>query len=391
MLQIAPPVPPTPPTAAELKAQKKRDRFTLNQLKIILGDLMNALKIKPGPFRRPPIDPEKYRYLFDEQDQTMFSTDLPIQQRQTQEQHRPYELSTDSKGVEGICEVATDKFYYNLEIVTIERRFVNGYYKRAKDFLADIKRLWKDAHTLGDQDRITKADIMLTNMDVDIQTIEARIPDIVAQWEAVYRREMEREAGEVEKARKAREEGREVPRINSNVPPPDSNTTTEISGPIVLGPPMPGHPTVPQFPRSSMSNGYTFSNSDPARLEFDADAEMSNTDLRAIMPPPPDSDPNASRVTQSTQQQRIQRAAMTPMAHGSQAMDYYNSASTTTSGKKTGSGDHPSGSRSNGTQHSGETSNGTQNSNGIHPAGGYPQFPVAAAPGGSQLPDTQGM
>ncbi|KAK2808692.1 hypothetical protein FQN49_008695, partial [Arthroderma sp. PD_2] len=166
-LELAPPPPakpPPPPTKEELKAQKRKDRQTLNLMKIRIQPIMDQIR-KYKRFRSGVVDEAHIRYLYDDDNPNVVTSDVPVQERST---FRPYEKDTDKAGVPGLREVASGKFYYNLDIVTIEKRLSNGYYKRPKDFLADIKRLAKDAKQLGEPDRQLKANELLANVEVDI-------------------------------------------------------------------------------------------------------------------------------------------------------------------------------------------------------------------------------
>ncbi|KAF2209784.1 hypothetical protein CERZMDRAFT_46584 [Cercospora zeae-maydis SCOH1-5] len=229
------------PSKAELKAQKRKDHQTLNILKLHIGPVMEQIKLKYRKFRNPPIEETQIAYLFDDSNPQVLSTDLSQEQRQQQALFRPFEVAKDSKGVPGLREVATDKFFYNLDIVTIEKRLSNGYYKRPKDFLADIKRLSKDAKEFGDQDRLLKANEMLTNVEVDMGTLEQQQPALVAECEAVHEREQARERARLTKLREAQRKGENVPTIGApDAPVGDtSKTTTEDSGAIILGQQLP--------------------------------------------------------------------------------------------------------------------------------------------------------
>lgn len=397
-LPVAPtPVVNTEPSKAEQKAQKKKDRITLNVLKIQIQNVMDQIKLKYRKFRLPVIDDAQIGYLYDEQDPNVLSTDLDEAARQQQALFRPYEIDQDEKGVQGLREVATGKFYYNLQIVTIEQRLSNGYYKRPKDFLADIRRLAKDAQTSGDQDRTLKANEMLANVDVDMSGIETNMPALVAECEAVYEREQARERERVAKLREAQSRGENVPKIIPNVPPQHaSKTTTETSGPVVLGQEVPGPrqlfpvtpnrlhglPTSQQWSTtngtSHQTNGSTVPSRPGGQEDSKEDSEMYDDSPAEDKAP---QYPEQGGYSQNTQgQPRSQRSAHTQLAHGSQLDQYHNSASTTTSGQKTSD-------RSN--RSSGPYSVYTQQSNGVK-AGDHPDFStIAPASGGSQLPDTQ--
>lgn len=387
----------TTPTKEELKRQKKNDRLTLNMLKIHIQPIMDQIRTKHKKFRTPVVDDAILGYLYEEQDPAMLSTDLTEEQRAAQALYRPFELATDKHGVQGLKETITGKFYYNLDTVMIEKRLSNGYYKRPKDFLADIKRIAKDARTSGDADRTIKANEMLANVEVDIQTLlETGQPALVAECEAVYAREQKREKEATEKAKQtATAAGEEVPTIRSNVPPQIS-TTTENTGPVMLGEQVPGRQFLPPITpdrqthftngdvssRAEQSNGTTV----PSRVGEDVamadsqDVEVSPTE---VPPGPSVIDPN-----QQPSQQPSQRSAFEKVAYGSQVADYHNSASTTTSGQKSN--------RSSDRSHfaaAGANSNHTQSTNGVGASGGMiPDFSSVQQPlaGGSQLPDTQG-
>jgi hypothetical protein len=386
---------PTGPSKADLKARKKKDRQTLNMLKLHIQPVMDQLKSKYKKFRTPVIDDRDIAYLYDEQDPQTLTTDLNQEQQQQQQLFRPFELDKDEKGVPGLREVASGKFYYNLEIVTIEKRLSNGYYKRPKDFLADIKRLAKDAKASGDQDRTLKANEMLANVEVDMATLEQSLPALCAECEAVYERDQERERDRMQKMREAERRGEEVPKVVPNVPPQQaSKTTTETSGPVRLGQDIPGvrPPLLPVTPSrlhgpSSMSNQWSTTNGShqtngsivPSR-PFD-DSEMVDSQQEIVDQQGQDTREAFSPSQPNTQGQTFtQHSAHTRVAPGSQAEQYHNSASTTTSGQKTSDKSARS---------SGPYSLNTQMSNGVRP-GDHPDFSILPeARGGSQLPDTQ--
>lgn len=392
-LEVAPEIEaPKGPTKDQLKAQKKQDRHTLNLLKILIQPVMDQIKNKYKKFRVPIVDDRLIGYLYDEQDPERLGTDLNPQEAERMEQQRPYQLAKDAKGVPGLLEVATGRFYYNLEIVMIEKRLSNGYYKRTKDFLADIKRLAKDAKTSGDEERTIKANEMLSNVEVDMQMIEANNPALIVECEAVYLREEHREKEALRKAEEARRAGEQnVPEIRANVPPHVSGTTAETSGPILLGEQVPGPATVPpvtpirQFPPGSLSNGihdgsHRIGNGStvPSRPDEDVHMHDSQDMFHEDVFQKPSQGGLQSQQRTHTQGSR-QSGALTQMAHNSVPADYHNSASTTTSGQKTSD-------RSN--RSSGH--NNTQSTNGVT-GGEYPDFSaMALANGGSQLPDTQG-
>lgn len=386
-LPVAPTPPPVPVelTTAQIKAQRKQDRLTLNKLKIHLQPVMDQIR-KYRIFHNSPIDDSVIRYLYDEQDPNVLSTDLSEEQRQEQALFRPYEIDTDEKGVEGLRETASGKFYYNLNTTVLDQRLSNGYYKRPKDFIRDIKTITKDARTMENYARTLKANELLTNVDVDMAMLTEANSALVAECDALYEREQERERERLRKVSEAKQRGEHVPIIVPNVPPQQiSHTTTEGSGPIMLGQEVPGvrslFPVTPsRLPGPSpISNDWTNgtsnqTNGSTAPSKPQDDSEMFDVSPNGSVHPHPFSQ-------QNTQGHRSQKSAHTQLAQGSQLNEYQNSASTTTSGQKTSD-------RSN--RSSGPYSHNTQLSNGARHGTDHPDF--SAAPpvsGGSQLENTQ--
>ena len=386
--ELLPPVPPEPEkepmplTKAEETAQKKRDRLLLNQLKTRIQFVMDHIKLKYKKFRAGVIDDNQISYLYEEEDPAILTTDLPLEQMQMV-MHRPFEKAIDHHGEACLKETATGKFYYNMEIVTIEKRLSNGYYKRPKDFVTDIKKLAKDARAINDQERLIKANELLSNVEVDMATIETNEPMLVAELENVYAREQKRQQRMVEKAKRAAAaEGRKLQDVASNVPPQDTAaaSASEISGPVILGQPMingvhrqpvtPSNPSDPSQPASVLTNGISDlsdlhpraqsnGTSNPSREG--ADTLMTNSDeFPSLLKETEGSSFGPSAQTRpldshtgapTTLEQRrsipgslSQRSAITPIAEGANIQDYTNYASTTSSDKRnTGSsGDkHP--------------------------------------------------
>ncbi|ORY19717.1 hypothetical protein BCR34DRAFT_595178 [Clohesyomyces aquaticus] len=392
---VAPVVDPAELIARE-RRQKKQDRMTLNKLKVMIQPIMDQLKKTYRRFFKPIVDESNYAYLLDEEDPNHFRTDLGPEQQQEHGVVRPWERSKDSKGMDVLLHVETGRKYYNLDLTNIEKRLSNGYYKRPVDFLTDIKTLAKDARTYGDPERMLKTNEMCTNVEVDIGTIETTNPALVAECEAVYIRELERERKAKEKLEKAAAAaGKEASPYATNVPP-NISTEAETSGPIMLGEPIPGHANIPPVtplrgfaPTGPLTNGTTTEEGShvapgehrngstvPSRHDEDRDTHMTdsqdldkNTHLEFQTP---------SRFgTQTQQTQKSQISGRTFMAPNSHPGEYHNSASTTTSGQKTS--DRSSGARF-----------GTQSTNGVAPAG-VPDFgDMMPQAGGSQIPDTQG-
>lgn len=333
---------------------------------------MDQIKLRSKKFRTGVIDENQIRYLYEDEDPAFVSTDLPPEQRQL-DPSRPYEKTTNAQHEPGLMDVATGKFFYNLEIVTIEKRLSNGYYKRPKDFTADIKKLAKDAKAMDDPERIIKANELLTNVEVDMDNLGLQDPQLVAELENVYARESKREQEMIEKAKVlAAAEGRRIEAISSNVPPVDTATSSndQSVGPIVLGQPITNgivqHSITPSDPsqRSILTNGFSGQISDlsdlqghhlsngtsvPSRGEGENNMSTSDdvqstekgTQSSSIGPSaqtrPMDSYPGGPTPLdhrRSIPGSLSQRNFITPMAPDSNPNDYTNYASTTSSEKR---------------------------------------------------------
>jgi SpoVK/Ycf46/Vps4 family AAA+-type ATPase len=394
-LEFAPFAPPKldPPTKPlSEKQQAKQDRLTLNKLKVAIQPVMDELKRKYRKFAKPLVEESWYAYLVEEQDPSHFSTDLQPEQQQEQGMVRPWELTKDTKGTPMIVHVETGKKYYNLDLSTIEKRLSNGFYTRPKDFLADIKTLNKDAKTYGqDLERLLKTNEMVTNVEVDMETIKSNYPPLVVECEALYLRTVERHRKAEEERAKLIAEGKNVPHI-APVPLPQPATTADTSGPIVLGEPIPGHFPLPPVTPSQLfpligplSNGTSADEGSHARQNgstvpsrSDEDAHLTDTQDLNTNTQHKFQTPSRVGTQNLTQTQRSQASARTFMPPNSHHGEYHNSASTTTSGQKTS--DRSSGARF----------NNTQSTNGATPSN-FPDFSeIIARTGGSQVPDTQG-
>ncbi|KAH6654099.1 hypothetical protein BKA67DRAFT_658425 [Truncatella angustata] len=194
-LQIAPPPPPKIPSREEEKAEWLRYRQLLNLLKVHIQPIMEQINRKYKIFRQAPIPHSHYQYLFDEQDPNYVRPDIEGAVP------RPYEIAKDKEGIQGLRQTETGRFFYNIDVQTIEERLANGYYTKPSEFLRDIVALEKDAKASGDRVRILKASELLTNVEVDVSDIEKiRLPNV--PWEELYENEKRRRAAKAERARK---------------------------------------------------------------------------------------------------------------------------------------------------------------------------------------------
>ncbi|KAJ6013996.1 Tat-binding [Penicillium herquei] len=353
-LEVAPPPSPvtaTPISKEEQKAQKKKDRQTLNLLKIRIQPIMDQIK-KYKRFRTGVIEEGQYKYLWEETDPNIVTSDLPPDEQGTS---RAYEKAVDKYGVPGLLEVDTGKFFYNMEIVTMEKRLSNGFYKRPVDFLADIKRITKDARKFGDHERLLRANELLSNVEVDIAVIEQAEPALVTECEGVYLRELAREKEAIERARKAEEE---VEKLRQ-----EEAAAYEVAL-ANIRPITPAHQITASFSNGYQNGGGSDLNepghngqSNASHGDVDGDVFMSNSEDQSVSKhtqissfgPSAQPKPLYSHTAPSQQIRResglssfSQKGPVTPMAPGSQPGDYTNEASTTQTTSYKKSSDHSS-------------------------------------------------
>lgn len=136
-----------------LKQQEYEDKKLKNILKIKLAGLMDLFKNRYKRFRKPYIDDSFLHHLFDPS--VLENPMIPYEVA--------YVVAKDPEHHNMIQELATGKYFFNMDLDTIEERIWNGYYSEAKQFLKDIKMIVRDSITSGDRERILKANEMLTN------------------------------------------------------------------------------------------------------------------------------------------------------------------------------------------------------------------------------------
>ncbi|KAK7739625.1 TAT-binding protein-like protein 7, AAA ATPase [Diatrype stigma] len=193
-LPVAPPPPPKELTEQEIKEQGLRYRQLLNHMKVHLQPIMDQINRKYKKFRSPAIPQTAYQYLLDEVDPNYVRPDI------AGAVPRPYEPDKDKDGDPGLRDTATGKFFYNLDIQSIEERLANGYYIKPKAFLKDVHTLKHDATALGDRERYLKASELFSNVEVDIEDIDMKFRQV--DWDDEYRKEQARREQKAERARK---------------------------------------------------------------------------------------------------------------------------------------------------------------------------------------------
>lgn len=330
-LPVAPPVEPPPPSKAEMKHLQKRDHQLLNGLKIQLQPIMDQINRKYKKFRQPVIPPAQIDYLFAEADPNYIRPDLAAGQV------RPFEIVKDKYDNDVLRDTATGKTYYNLETTTIEERLSNGFYTRPKDFLFDIKALAKDAKNIGDKERTLKANELLSNVEVDVASIENSTSHI--DWEALYRRQVQRSKETAEKERKKKAMQSILDRVQSDV---FGGNESDSQGPVTLGEPVPGSRTTARFMvRSPLHTGHGIAGHEPHPLSngtshshneaVEGDVTMGGTDddtqPMSQMGPPPKHLEGSIAPTAMTQ--ISQKSMVTSLPPGVSPSAVINEASTT--------------------------------------------------------------
>ncbi|EFY98867.1 ATPase (AAA) domain protein [Metarhizium robertsii] len=331
-LPVAAPIAPKPPTKEEVKALKRKDHQWLNALKIQLQPIMDQINRKYKKFRQPVIPQSHIDYLFAESDPNYVRPDL------AGGAIRPYEIVKDKYGNDVLRDTATGKCYYNLETTTIEERLSNGFYARPQDFLFDIKALAKDARNIGDKERTLKANELLSNVEVDIASIEAGNASV--DWEGLHRRQVQRAAEAAEKERKRKTMQSILERVQSDL---GGGNDSDSQGPLTLGETVPGSRTTARFQlRSPLSNGQEeVAGQDQSNLSNgtegapkEGDVRMSGVDddtqhatQAPVMGPPAKSENDSTKHTGMTQ--ISQRSAVTALPPGVSPSAVVNDASTT--------------------------------------------------------------
>lgn len=372
-LPVAPTLSPKAPTKAEIKAQKKRDHQLLNALKVQLQPIMDQINRKYKKFRQPVIPQHQIDYLFVESDPNFVKPDVP------QDQMRPFEIVKDKHGNDVLRDTITGKTYYNLETTTIEERLSNGFYTRPKDFLFDIKALAKDAKNAGDKERTLKANELLSNVEVDVASIENSAANI--DWEGLFQRQLQRAKDAAEKNRKRKAMQSILERVQSDV---GGGNDSDSQGPVTLGVEVPTTHTMTRFQvRSPLATEHAEGNPDQASLSNGTpqgskteDVQMSGVDLDTqdlspvnSMPPPPKSQEQFSGMHMGLTQ-ISQKSAVMSLPPGVSPSAVINDASTT---KTSDPSTHRSSNFS------------TQQTNG-HGAGDAASLPDTLPPGGQPGP-----
>ena len=338
-------------------------------------------------FRSSIVPDRDIDYLLQEQDPNVLTSNLGPEEQVRHGVARPYEIATDKYGNRGLKETSSGRFYYNLNVQIIEQRLSNGYYKRPKEFIWDIKTIMKDAAAHGNPDNILKANNMYGFAMAEAELLEANNHILFQQCEGVYARERER----------AKLASQNRPAIQLNIGP-SAPSTTIATGPIRLGEPLPGVRPVTPHRGPNGDHAHTNGETVPSHggLHINTTDPQASSGERVQFPTGFTETPSNQGTIALGEGDRSQRSALEKMVPGSQAADYHNNASTTSSGLKTSDESGPrvvdAGTNANSLQ---QASNGegaaTQPISKRGATFTAPDFTdyIPSADTGSQLPDTQ--
>lgn len=178
----------------QMKQQEYEDKKLKNILKIKLAGLMDLFKNRYKRFKKPIIDDSFLHHLFEPS--VLENPMLPYE--------IAYVVAKDPEHQNMIQELATGKYFHNMDLDTIEERIWNGYYSEAKQFLKDVKMIVRDSITFGDRERILKANEMLTNAQFGIDDFNNA--EFAKACKEMRAREIEKQAKLLEEHRRLQEE-----------------------------------------------------------------------------------------------------------------------------------------------------------------------------------------
>lgn len=198
-LPKAPPPPPKVITDEELKALEQADRNTLYLLQTRLRPLCDSWKQKYRKLRKPVIEPDRIRHLFEENAEAPAPVPGQLQ----------FEKLVDEKGEVMILEKTSGKKFFNIDLEVVEARLANGFYHTPKMFLMDITRIAHDARAWGDRERALRASELVGSTEVYINSPLDMPPDFCADCERVHARALIREERWQKKQERKRREAEE--------------------------------------------------------------------------------------------------------------------------------------------------------------------------------------
>jgi SpoVK/Ycf46/Vps4 family AAA+-type ATPase len=376
--RLLPELPEVKASPQELRSQDKQkrkqqyrdERNALNLLKMSIGVVFEQVKKKYGILRFAQIPLQQYKYLFDDAAADVVTSDLTEEQRQQLEE-RPFVLDRDKHGRGVLREVATGKCYYNMDIEDIEERLANGYYRRWRDFLGDIRTIMHDAMTVDaascpdpekQDERRRKTQELVNNVEVDLESFRREKQQLDQQLAVMYARVLDEY-----KDKKAK--GLPITPFDDEHP---IGTTTNRA-PIIGQPPAQRLELMRPPPLTPLRGGVAvLTNGDSG-----SGAHLTNG---STIPSRVDGDVTMDDGTPA--KVHTQRSALEKMAPGSQVDDYRNEGSTTTEDRS----NRTSGANANAPVPNAQFPAAGQLSLSAHTPAGFPvgyQHAAAAAEGGA--------
>ncbi|KAI2616667.1 AAA-domain-containing protein [Hypomontagnella submonticulosa] len=284
-LPVAAPPPPRQLTLEEIKAENLEYRRALNMLKVYLQPIMEQIKRRYKVFRTPVIPLSQLQYLFREADPNHVRPDV------ADAPPRPFELAKDKDGFPGIRETATNKFYYNLDTVTIEERLANCFYTTPFLFLKDLESFEHDTKTLHDRSLWLKASELVSNARVDVHDTYDKLKNRI-DWDREWERELFRQK-EMKRIKRAGK--KDTPPVDGQAQagtvhgqgsqvgpqpaaPQQLHTTSARFQVIGDEAPTNGAALLPHGPANTHTNG----SSVPTRATYDEDTPMTEADSQML-------------------------------------------------------------------------------------------------------------
>lgn len=237
------------------KQQEYEDKRLKNLLKIKLAGLMDLFKNRYKRFRKPIIDESYLHHLYEPSilENPMITYEVA------------YIISEDPEHPNMIKELNTGKFFYNMDLDTIEERIWNGFYSEAKQFLKDVRMIVKDAINSGDRERILKANEMMTNAQFGIDDFNN--PEFAKACKELRAREIEKQAKLLEEYKRLKAEFEKKQQEIAEVVDADLNGSEPVrlleDSTSIDGPPVETLAPAPEdtaSPKELESNGHATEN-----------------------------------------------------------------------------------------------------------------------------------
>lgn len=362
-LPLAPVQPEENPafSEAELKAQYQRDLYLLNHMKGKLRPILASIKSVYRNLAQSAFDLNNVPYTGE---QSLIATDMSLDRLRAAaangDENVPSLVPTvDKQGISGILHVPSGHIFYNISTQTIDARLENGAYHHPEDFQADFQRLISDfthIHLVVENPRVTAASDLTATIATDLYALT--VEDLqYPEYAKIRERFRLRKEIQAKKIAAKRAEEKRKQQENAH-----ARTSSQNGSPLrLMSPPKKG-----RSPRHSSR-----SRSPTARLPETVNGKQPLNPSALLASMAAHNTPIRQVANTSSQGDGplTQNSFIHKIPPGMSMQDYYNSASTTTSGQ---TGQKTS-------QSNGSARQGDPDFSGLHEIGS----------GGSQIPDTQ--